>query len=79
MPSAMIEAPRSPAKEISPEARARRAGSLSMFLVRVMSSLMMSGLSLRMCRKLANPAPASSTASRHPVARRGSRFLASAS
>ena len=58
-------------------ASARRARSLSTSRVSAMSSLMKSGASRRMCCMLANPDPASSTASRTPLPRNVERAVPS--
>src|SRR5437763_280023 len=66
MPSATMVASISEANEMSADASARRARSEWTSRVSEMSSLMTSGASNRMCRRLANPAPASSMASLAP-------------
>ena len=77
MPSAMIAESIFSANETSPAVSACCETSDSMPSMSVRSSLMKSGASRRMCRRLANPAPASSIASRTPA--RLSRASASSS
>ena len=60
-----------PGERDKPAARACCERSVSIAAISVMSSLMKSGASRRMWRRLAKPAPASSIASRTPRARGG--------
>ena len=78
-PSATSTAPTVLAKVTSAVTNAWRTGSRWMSRTSDKSILMKSGRSFRMCRRLAYPAPASSTAIRSPAARCRRSAVASAS